>query len=126
MAERTAAEIWRALRAIPKQPLLWNVFPFHPHEPEISLSNRRFTIRELAAVEDMNALLIRSLRIKRISSIGQDAAIYAKRFGVRVETVRHPSYGGIADFRRGISEVYGLMIPSIGDHDKQALLFADS
>lgn len=126
VAERTAAEIWRALRAIPRQPLLWNVFPFHPHEPESPLSNRRFTKRELAAVEELNAQLIRGLRVKRIVSIGQDAAHYSKRFGVDVETVRHPSYGGIADFRRGISNLYELPTLILEHHDKQANLFPAS
>ncbi len=124
VAERTAAEIWRALHTIPRQPLLWNVFPYHPHESENPLSNRRFSMRELAAVEDLNAVLIRELGVKRIVSIGQDAAFYAKRFGVKVETVRHPSYGGVTDFRRGIAQVYGLRTEFINRQDEQAPLFA--
>lgn len=126
LSERTAAEIWRALRALPRQPLLWNVFPFHPHEPGNPLSNRRFTMRELAAVEELNAQLIRGLGAKRIVSIGQDAALYAKRFGVSVETVRHPSYGGIVDFRRRISQLYGLRTSSVDRHHEQASLFVES
>lgn len=126
VAERTAAEIWRALRAIPRQPLLWNVFPFHPHEPGNPLSNRRFTARELAAVEELNAQLIRGLGVRRIVSIGQDAALYAKRFGVSIETVRHPSYGGIVDFRRGISQLYGIRTNFIDRRQEQASLFAAS
>lgn len=124
VAERTAAEIWRALHTIPRQPLLWNVFPYHPHESENPLSNRRFSMRELAAVEELNALLIRELGVKRIVSIGQDAAFYAKRFGVNVETVRHPSYGGVTDFRRGIAQVYGLRPSFIDRQHEQAPLFA--
>lgn len=126
VAERTAAEIWRALRAIPRPPLLWNVFPFHPHEPENPLSNRRFTMRELAFVEELNAQLIRGLGIKRIVSVGQDAASYAKRFGVNVETVRHPSYGGIGAFRRGVAQLYGLRTSFVDRHHEQASLFAAS
>lgn len=126
VAERTAAEIWRALRAIPRQPLLWNVFPFHPHELNNPLSNRRFAMRELAAVEELNAQLVRGLGVKRIISIGQDAARYAKRFGVDVETVRHPSYGGTVDFRRGISQLYELRTSFVDLHHEQASLFAAS
>lgn len=124
VAERTAAEIWRVLRAVPKQPLLWNVFPFHPHAPANPLSNRRFTKRELAAVEDLNAQLISGLGAKRIVSIGQDAALYARRFGVRVETVRHPSYGGVVDFRKGISQLYGLRATFVDRKHEQESLFA--
>jgi hypothetical protein len=80
----------------------------------------------LAAVEDLNAQLIRGLGVKRIVSIGQDAALYAKRFGVDLETVRHPSYGGIVDFRRGISQLYGLRTSFLEHHYEQANLFAAS
>ena len=125
VAERTAAEIWAALRALPHQPLLWNVFPFHPHEHEDPLTNRRFTARELAQVDDLNAVLIHGLGVKRIVSIGQDAAVYARRFGVAVEIVRHPSYGGVTDFRRGIARIYGLGAYSVGRTDTQHRLFAD-
>lgn len=108
VAERTAAEIWAVLRMLPHQPLLWNVFPLHPHERGSPLTNRRFRARELAEVDDLNASLIGWLSVKRIISIGQDAAVYAKRFGVDVQVVRHPSYGGVVEFRRGIAHLYGL------------------
>lgn len=108
VAERTAAEIWAAIRRVPHPPLFWNVFPFHPHEAGNALTNRRFTRKELSAVDELNAALIKWLRITTIVSIGQDAAAYAQRLGVKVEVVRHPSYGGVTDFRRGISDLYGL------------------
>lgn len=107
VAERTAAEIWAALRMAPRPPLFWNVFPFHPHECGNPLTNRRFTRKELAEVDDLNASLIACFDIKSIISIGQDASQYANRFGISVRVVRHPSYGGAIDFRRGIANVYG-------------------
>jgi hypothetical protein len=108
VAERTAKEIWTALREITRPPLLWNVFPFHPHEKNNPFSNRRFNARELDAVSALNAELISWLGIRRIVAIGQDAASYASSFGVEVLTVRHPSYGGLAEFRYGIRHLYGL------------------
>lgn len=106
IAERTAAEIWAVLRAIKTPPLLWNVFPFHPHESGNPFSNRRFTSRELCEVGELNNELIAWLKIKRIVAIGQDAAHYAERFGVNVITIRHPSYGGVRDFRDGMQKLY--------------------
>jgi hypothetical protein len=108
LAERTAAEIWAALRSLRKPPLLWNVFPFHPHEPGNPFTNRRFTTKELNEVDELNKELIAWLNIKRIVAIGQDAAHYASRLGVNVLTVRHPSYGGIREFREGIAATYRL------------------
>jgi hypothetical protein len=105
--ERTASEIWAVIKTLDMPPLLWNVFPFHPHLPEQPLTNRRFTARELNAIDELNRDLISWLGITRIITIGQDAAKYASTLGVTVETVRHPSYGGIREFRAGINKLYG-------------------
>jgi hypothetical protein len=123
VAERTAAEIWAALGRVKHPPLFWNVFPFHPHEPNIAFSNRRFTRAELAKVDDLNASLIEGLGVKRIVAIGQDASAYASRFGVNLAVVRHPSYGGVTDFRRGIAELYGLQFQQPNDCASQRSLF---
>lgn len=124
VSERTAAEIWTALPMAPRPPLFWNVFPFHPHECGNPLTNRRFTRKELAEVDDLNAWLITCLDIKSIISIGQDAAQYANRFGISVRVIRHPSYGGAIDFRRGIASVYGYQGSFHGKSDGQRSLFA--
>lgn len=108
LVERTAAEIWGVLKVIKTPPLLWNVFPFHPHEAENPFTNRRFTAKELAQVTDLNNSLIRWLGIRRIIAIGQDAASYATAFGVEVITIRHPSYGGVKDFRDGMMRIYNI------------------
>ncbi|OYZ71856.1 MAG: uracil-DNA glycosylase [Burkholderiales bacterium 24-55-52] len=126
VAERTAAEIWAALRVAPRPPLFWNVFPFHPHEQGSSLTNRRFTAKELAKVDDLNASLIAWLGVKRVISIGQDAYRYAKQFGVEVQAVRHPSYGGVMEFRRGIAGVYGHHSVHSNHTEQQGCLFATS
>jgi hypothetical protein len=84
------------------------VFPFHPHDKGEPFTNRKFTNRELREVDDLNASLISWLGIRRIVSIGQDAATYAAKFGVEVASVRHPSYGGVTEFREGISRLHGL------------------
>jgi len=106
VAERTAAEIWTVISGLLNPPFLWNVFPFHPYEAGNPFTNRRFTSKELAAVNDINHALIAWLGIRRIVAIGQDAAHYSTGFGVEVVTVRHPSYGGVKDFRAGIQALY--------------------
>lgn len=112
VAERTAAEIWAVLAELDLPPLLWNVFPFHPHEPGEPFTNRKFTATELKVADALNRQLLNWLGIRRIVAIGQDAAGYAAQFGVKVECVRHPSYGGVTEFREGIRRLYGL--PKIG------------
>lgn len=106
--ERTAAEIWGVLKVIKRPPLLWNVFPLHPHEANKPLTNRRFTAVELAQVAELNSSLIKWLGVRRIVAIGQDAANYATSFGIEVIQVRHPSYGGVKDFRGGMRRLYDI------------------
>ncbi|MFB9886167.1 uracil-DNA glycosylase [Balneatrix alpica] len=113
-SERTAAEIWGVLKIIDTPPLLWNVFPFHPYEAKDPLTNRRFTARELAMVKELNSTLIEWLRVRRIIAIGQDAAKYAEEFGVEILTVRHPSYGGVKDFRAGMQRIYNIHESKLG------------
>ena len=122
IAERTAAEIWGVLKVIEKPPLLWNVFPFHPHEADNPLTNRRFKAKELALVSELNNALIKWLKVRRIIAIGQDAASYATAFGVEVLTVRHPSYGGVRDFRDGMRQIYGIPEGLLGARSPQGVL----
>lgn len=110
LAERTASEIWSVLRAVELPPLLWNVFPFHPHEPGNPFTNRKFTARELQQVDLLNETLIKWLKVRRVVAIGQDAFNYASRFDVEVVAIRHPSYGGIKDFRNGMSALYDIPV----------------
>lgn len=122
LAERTASEIWSVLRAVDLPPLLWNVFPFHPHEPGNPFTNRKFTARELQQVDVLNEMLINWLKVRRVVAIGQDAFNYASRFGVEVVAIRHPSYGGIKDFRNGMSALYDIPIEVLNPK-RQASLF---
>jgi hypothetical protein len=122
IAERTATEIWTVLARLKRPPLLWNVFPLHPHAPDDPMTNRRFAARELSEVTDLNRTLIDWLGIRRIVCIGQDAVAYATAFGIEVECVRHPSYGGVTEFRQGMQRIYGQeMKPA--DISLQAALF---
>lgn len=106
--ERTATEIWKCLVLLSAVPLLWNVFPLHPHEPEQPFSNRKFSAKELASVQEINAELFKWIGITRIVALGRDAASYALSFGLDVEHVRHPSYGGVSEFRSSIFSLYNL------------------
>ncbi|WP_339497261.1 uracil-DNA glycosylase [Pseudomonas sp. EA_15y_Pfl1_P101] len=122
LAERTASEIWSVLRAVDLPPMLWNVFPFHPHEPGNPFTNRKFTARELQQVDVLNEMLIKWLKVRRVVAIGQDAFNYASRFGVEVVAIRHPSYGGIKDFRNGMSALYDIPVEVLNPK-RQASLF---
>jgi len=108
VAERTAAVIWSTLDQIDAKIFLWNVFPLHPHESGDPFTNRQHNARERRAGEELLGELIGLLRPERVIAIGNDAAIAANRVaqGIPVVRVRHPSYGGQAQFLHQICELY--------------------
>jgi uroporphyrinogen-III synthase len=85
------------------------------------MTNRRFSAGELQEVDALNRELVRWLKIGRIVCIGQDAAKYAATFGIEVECIRHPSYGGVKDFRAGIQRLYRIVLNH--DDSRQVALF---
>lgn len=112
VAERTAAVIWSVLALVPAPVFLWNVFPFHPHEPGDPFSNRSHRPSERAVGEALLKQLVVMLQPRRLVAIGNDAARAAYRLTADCEIVqvRHPSYGGQRDFIQQVSGVYDLTI----------------
>jgi len=89
---------------------LWNVFPFHPHEPDRPFSNRSHRRHERVIGEEVLADLIAILRPRRLVAIGNDAARSALKIAgtSAVFQVRHPSYGGQRGFIHQVSYAYNL------------------
>lgn len=110
VAERTAAVIWSMLASVTAPVFLWNVFPFHPHEPGDPFTNRSHTSRERVLGEAILAELILILRPRRLVAIGNDAAKTAGRLAGHADVVqvRHPSYGGQRDFIQQIECLYNV------------------
>lgn len=110
VAERTAAVVWSMLDRIDARIFLWNVFPLHPHESGEPFTNRQHNTYERQAGEELLQVLIGLLKPSRIMAIGNDAAVSAKRVVglTSVICVRHPSYGGQAQFLRQVAELYGV------------------
>lgn len=111
VAERTASVIWQMLMAIKQPMFLWNVFPLHPHVAGDPLSNRCHTRSERLACRHVMIGLIQLLSPRRILAIGRDAQLALEDLGVAAEKVRHPSYGGQAEFIEGVCTHYGLARP---------------
>lgn len=106
--ERTASVIWNMMEDIGEPVLMWNVFPFHPHEPGKPLSNRCHTKKERELSRPIFDTLIEMIAPEMLVSIGQDAKKMLGEINVPVSAVRHPSYGGQREFENGIREIYGL------------------
>lgn len=108
MAERTAAVIWRMITRIARPVFLWNVFPFHPHDPADPMTNRSHTAAERRACEFLTVALLGALAPRRVVAVGGDAYRALTRLGVECDFVRHPSYGGQSDFIDGVKRLYDL------------------
>ena len=108
MAERTAAIIWRVLGRIGAPVILWNVFPFHPHDNDDPMSNRCHTRLEREETWPLLEALIEMVQPTRIVAIGRDADLALSELGVETSAVRHPSYGGQAEFISGMYDLYGV------------------
>ena len=108
VAERTAAIIWRVLDRIGEPVMLWNVFPFHPHEADSQLSNRCHTRAEREATWPLLQALVTMLRPRQIMAIGRDAQLALTQLDIPTEGVRHPSYGGQREFMEGMYAHYGV------------------
>jgi hypothetical protein len=108
VAERTAAIVWSVLYGLGEPAVLWNIFPLHPHEPDDPFSNRCHTRAERDATWPMLMALITMFKPRRIVAIGRDAGMALSGLDISVEIVRHPSYGGQAEFVSGVRKIYGL------------------
>lgn len=108
VAERTATVFWRMIRQIDEAVFTWNVFPFHPHHMGNSFSNRCHTAKERRSVEPLLTELIEILEPRQIVAIGNDAETGLLDLGLECAKLRHPSYGGVADFTKGVAILHNL------------------
>ncbi|WP_114109798.1 uracil-DNA glycosylase [Thalassospira xiamenensis] len=121
LAERTASVIWQTLNRIQHPVFLWNVFPLHPHEPGVPLSNRCHTRAERNTCRPLLIWLLEVLNPKVIVAVGRDAQVALADLGLDAIQVRHPSYGGQNEFISGIEGLYSL--PPVSSSCRQRSMF---
>lgn len=108
VSERTAGLVWNVIVRMETPPFLWNVFPFHPHEPGDPMSNRTHRAAESRECDHFIVKILDWLQPSTVVAIGQDAFRVLSRLGYEASYIRHPSYGGHVDFVRGVEQLYGL------------------
>lgn len=112
VAERTAAVVWGLLSSIGHPVMLWNIFPFHPHEEAKPMTNRCHTAMERELTLPFLWYLVEFLRPKQLVAIGRDAQAALEDAPVPVINVRHPSYGGQREFNETLAKFYNVDVPS--------------
>ncbi len=101
--EQSATIVWETLTRLQALPLIWNTFPFHPHQAGRPLSNRR---PRKAETELGAAFLLRLLELWRfelIIAVGNVAYDTLGELGIKRNKLRHPAHGGKNDFVAGLS-----------------------
>jgi hypothetical protein len=106
VSERTATVIWQVLNGLQRPIFLWNVFPFHPHERNDPMSNRCHTREERRVCRPLLTWLLEKLNPKSVVAIGRDAEMALSDLEIGTYKVRHPSYGGQAEFISGMCNHY--------------------
>ncbi len=99
---RTANYLWEEISAFHHVPFLWNAVLFHPHKEGNQFSNRKPSKNEIAFFKDIFNLLEDAFQFLRVFCIGRVAQKFITSFGVEGIYIRHPSMGGINEFRRAI------------------------
>ncbi|MDO8591663.1 MAG: uracil-DNA glycosylase [bacterium] len=102
--EATATIIWSYLNRIKKYPLLWNAFPFHPHDEGVKASNRKPNKSELKTGKLYLLEIMRLFPSADVIAVGNVAQEALKSVGVTAKCVRHPSRGGKQEFIAGLEK----------------------
>nr|WP_298703658.1 uracil-DNA glycosylase [uncultured Veillonella sp.] len=95
--EPTDTVVWNSIvenGLDPYKVLLWNIFPFHPHKVQESLSNRTPTPDELDAGWAYTKALLALNGEAKVFAVGQKAAQTLAHYGVEAVALRHPANGG--------------------------------
>lgn len=100
--EASATMMWETLAQITAVPLLWNAFPFHPHQPDRCQSNRKPTGPELALGRPFLSDLCALFNLCALIAVGSTAAHALSQWGIPHQTVRHPSHGGKQPFQHAL------------------------
>lgn len=104
-SEISATIVWSVLDNYTNIPLIWNIFPFHPHDTSKKKSNRTPTETELELGKVYLNLLLKIFNIDNIIALGRKPESKLKGFGYHYGYIRHPANGGKNKFVNGLKEV---------------------
>lgn len=97
--EQSAAIVWRALAAWHGPlPLMWAIYPHHPHEPGRTATNRPPRATEVSAGAPVALALAEAFGITAFLAVGRKAQHALARAGIEATPVRHPAQGGAHAF----------------------------
>jgi len=110
--EPSATIVWGSLykAGLAENTILWNAFPWHPHQPGRPLSNRTPSRQEKDIGAPILHKLIAALPGVKLLAVGQVAGETLRALGIEAETIRHPAMGGATAFREGLQRIASTML----------------
>lgn len=97
--EQSSASVWRALAAWRGPlPLVWGIYPHHPHEPGRPSTNRPPRASEVSAGVPVVLELAAVFGITTHLAVGRKAQGALARAGITAIYLRHPAQGGARAF----------------------------
>jgi len=102
--EPTSTIMWRTISVYDQPPLLWAIFPHHPHVPGNPESNRAPTHKEVQQVLPLLEAFLQLFPVKHILAVGNIAKHTLDGLGVESHKVRHPSRGGATVFAQQLDK----------------------
>ena len=101
-SEISATIVWNELENYLNKPLIWNIFPFHPHSFSDKRTNRTPNRLELELGKKYLTELLTIFGIHKIIALGRKPESQIKNLGFDYNYVRHPANGGKKKFVSGI------------------------
>ena len=107
-SENTATILWELLGINNSVPILWNAFPFHPHQRGKPESNRRPDVSEIKEGETYLRIIYELFKPRKLCSLGRVGESLLRELfpNSTITYIRHPSHGGKKDFIKGMNKVY--------------------
>jgi uracil-DNA glycosylase len=102
--EISATIVWTEILKYKTQPLIWNIFPFHPFQNFKEKSNRTPTLMELGIGKLFLKDLLNIFEIKKILALGRKSESQILDLNVKYKYIRHPANGGQNEFAKGLKK----------------------
>lgn len=103
--EPTSTIMWRTISQYNALPLLWAVYPLHPHQPNNLESNRTPTRAEVTKYKPQLVELIELTGVEQVLALGNIAKATLDELGVESIKLRHPARGGGRIFAEQLDKI---------------------
>ena len=100
--EQSATIVWSTLADLGALPLIWNTFPFHPHQTGKADSNRKPRIAEIVLGAEFLGRMLAIWEFELVLAVGNVAHETLQHLKLDCRKIRHPAHGGKKDFVAGL------------------------